>query len=55
MPDKELLELYEKYPNFYELGENIRFKFNNQEYILKHPNDYELGEYIFDLVNEKEK
>lgn len=41
--ESELKDLYLKYPNWYELGKEVRKLFGNNEITKLYPNDYDLG------------
>jgi hypothetical protein len=51
--ESELKDLYLKYPNWYELGKEVRKLFGNNEITKLYPNDYDLGSEVSKIFIKK--
>lgn len=49
----DLYSLYKKYPNWYELGKNVKSYFNDIRIENSYPNDYECGKAISNYFLDK--
>ena len=49
----DLFKLFKEYPNFLQLGGEIKSYFNDIRITRSYPNDYELGKAVFQFFSEK--
>lgn len=49
----ELKDLYMKYPNWYDLGAEVRKLFGNNDFTKLYPNDYDLGKEVSNFFIKK--
>lgn len=46
LDQKELYKLFKMYPNYFDLGGEVREKFKSKHLNRLYPNDYDLGDFI---------